>query len=111
MSSKLEPTIWSRNTGHIGIHGRVDARTVVEYNIFLPMMLYVRAFDARSSAIIKMNLSHRIRPIVKGCTSSVVEFCSLAPLYISSSSSTTVAPTVDVFICVDEIRAKLLEAR
>ena len=29
MSSKLEPVIWLRDTGHIGIHGGVDGRTVV----------------------------------------------------------------------------------
>ena len=29
MNCKLEPTIWPRDTGHIGVHGRVDARTVV----------------------------------------------------------------------------------
>ena len=28
MSSKLEPAIWSRDTGHIGIHGGVDVWTV-----------------------------------------------------------------------------------
>ena len=27
MSSKLEPLIWLRDTGHIGIHGRADGRT------------------------------------------------------------------------------------
>ena len=30
MSSKLEPVIWLRDTGHIGIHGGVDGRTVVQ---------------------------------------------------------------------------------
>ena len=29
MSSKLEPVIWLCDTGHIGIHGGVDGRTVV----------------------------------------------------------------------------------
>ena len=29
MSSKLERVIWLRGTGHIGIHGGVDARTYV----------------------------------------------------------------------------------
>ena len=29
MSSKLEFAIWSRNTGHTGIHGGVDVRTDV----------------------------------------------------------------------------------
>ena len=29
MISKLEPTIWSSDTGHIGIHGGVDVRTFV----------------------------------------------------------------------------------
>ena len=27
MSSKLEPVIWLRDTGHIGIHGGADGRT------------------------------------------------------------------------------------
>ena len=27
MSSQLEPVIWLRDTGHIGIHGVVDERT------------------------------------------------------------------------------------
>ena len=29
MSSKLEPVIWLRDTGHIGIHGGADVRTFV----------------------------------------------------------------------------------
>ena len=29
MSSKLEPVIWLCDTGHIGIHGGVDGRTIV----------------------------------------------------------------------------------
>ena len=29
MSSKFEPVIWLRDTGHISIHGGVDERTVV----------------------------------------------------------------------------------
>ena len=29
MSSKLEPAIWLRDTGHIGIHGGADGRTYV----------------------------------------------------------------------------------
>ena len=29
MSSKLEPVIWLRDTGHIGIHGGADGRTYV----------------------------------------------------------------------------------
>ena len=29
MSSKLEPVIWLRDTGHIGIHGGADVRTYV----------------------------------------------------------------------------------
>ena len=29
MSSKLEPRIWSRDTGHFGIHGGVDVHLVV----------------------------------------------------------------------------------
>ena len=28
MSSKLEPVIWLRDTGHTGIHGGVDGRTI-----------------------------------------------------------------------------------
>ena len=65
MSSKLEPVIWLRETGHIGIHegadGRTDGRTDVHdlmaikpnfltgmgYHIFLDMVL-----RAGSSAII-----------------------------------------------------------
>ena len=57
MSSKLEPVIWSRDTGQIGIHGGVDVRTDVHdvmaiklnflalmgYHIFLTMMLRARA--------------------------------------------------------------------
>ena len=53
MSSKLEPVIWSRDTGQIGIHGGADVRTDVHdvkaiklnflalmgYHIFLTMML------------------------------------------------------------------------
>ena len=46
MSSKLEPIIWSRDTGHIGLHGEVDGRTVAKsqivYYIFLPMALRAR---------------------------------------------------------------------
>ena len=29
MSSKLEPVIWLRDTGHIGIYGGADGRTDV----------------------------------------------------------------------------------
>ena len=50
MSSKLEPAMWSRDTGHIGIYGGVDDRTVVRwpkpnmgYHIFLPIFLRARA--------------------------------------------------------------------
>ena len=43
MRFKLEPTIWPRDTGHIGLHGEVDGRTVAKsqivYHIFLPMAL------------------------------------------------------------------------
>ena len=53
MSSKLEPVIWLRDTGHIGIHGGADRRTDVHdimaikpnfltsmgYHIFLAMVL------------------------------------------------------------------------
>ena len=52
MSSKLEPVIWLRDTGHIGIHGAADVRTVDDvmaikpnfltsmgYHIFLAMVL------------------------------------------------------------------------
>ena len=60
MSSKLEPVIWLRDTGHIGIHGGADGRTYVctdvhdvmaikpnfltsmGYHIFLAMGLRVR---------------------------------------------------------------------
>ena len=37
MSSKLEPVIWLRDTGHIGIHGGADGR--MGYDIFLAMVL------------------------------------------------------------------------
>ena len=61
MSSKLEPVIWLRDTGHIGIHGGVDGQTYVRtdvedvmaikpnfltsmgYHIFLAMVLRARA--------------------------------------------------------------------
>ena len=68
MSSTLEPVIWLRDTGHIGIHegayGRTDARTYVctdvhdvmaikpnfptsmGYHIFLAMVLRARAPSA-----------------------------------------------------------------
>ena len=53
MSSKLEPVIWLRDTGHIGIHGGGDVRTDIHdvmaikpnflasmgYHIFLTMVL------------------------------------------------------------------------
>ena len=51
MSAKLEHMIWLRDTGHIGIHGGVDRRTVTKtkfslinglpegYHIFLTMVL------------------------------------------------------------------------
>ena len=65
MSSKLEPVIWLRDTGHIGIHGGADGRTDVRtdvhdvmaikpnfltsmgYHIFLAMMLRARPPSAR----------------------------------------------------------------
>ena len=65
MSSELEPLIWLRDTGHIGIHGGADGRTYVGtdvhdvmalkpnfltsmgYHIFLAMVL-----RAQSSATI-----------------------------------------------------------
>ena len=31
MSSKIEPVIWLRDTGRIGIHGGADVRTDVHY--------------------------------------------------------------------------------
>ena len=65
MSSNLEPVIWLRDTGHIGIHGGADGRTDVHtyvctnvhdvmaikpnfltsmgYHIFLAMVLCARA--------------------------------------------------------------------
>ena len=65
MSSKFEPVIWLRDTGHIGIHGGADVRTYVctyvftdvhdvmaikpnfltsmGYHIFLAMVLRARA--------------------------------------------------------------------
>ena len=56
MSSKLEPVIWLRDTGHIGIHGGADGRTDVHdvmaikpnfltsmgYHKFLAMVLGAR---------------------------------------------------------------------
>ena len=56
MSSKLEPVIWLRDTGHIGIHGGADGRTDVHdvmaikpnfltsmgYHKFLAMVLGTR---------------------------------------------------------------------
>ena len=33
MSSKLEPVIWLRDTGHIGIHGGADGRTYVSTDV------------------------------------------------------------------------------
>ena len=39
MRSKLEPTIWSRDTGHIGLHGEVDGRTVAKSQTGLPYFL------------------------------------------------------------------------
>ena len=54
MSSKLEPVIWLCDTGHIGIHGGVDGRTVtktkpnflasVGYHIFLTMVLSMEVY-------------------------------------------------------------------
>ena len=40
MSSKLEPAIWSRNSGFIVIHGEVDGRTVTKTK-FLAQMGYI----------------------------------------------------------------------
>ena len=60
MSSKLEPVIWSRDTGHIGILGGVDGRMVTKaYNFLadgLPYFLThggpcALAFGVQSSAI------------------------------------------------------------
>ena len=55
MSSKLEPIIWSRDTGHIGLHGEVDGRTVAKsqivYHNFCPWR-FAHAFRAQSSAVI-----------------------------------------------------------
>ena len=60
MSSKLQPLIWSCDTGHIGTHGGVDVCT---YGCtdgllnFLPTVLCVCPFGVRSSAI-KMSKLH-----------------------------------------------------
>ena len=64
MSSKLEPVIRSRDTGHIGKHGGVDGRTLPNDEIsrtdglpyFLPMMLRARNLGARSPAKIEKGL-------------------------------------------------------
>ena len=45
MSSKLEPTIWSSDAGHIVIHGVVDGRTVTK-------TIFSHAFSAISTLII-----------------------------------------------------------
>ena len=72
MSSKLEPVIWLRDTGHIGIHGGADVRTYVHdvmaiepnfltsmgYHIFFNSYGAPRARATRSSAIIKWELEH-----------------------------------------------------
>ena len=46
MSSKLEPVIWLRDTGHIGIHGGADGQTYVR--------TYVR-MDVHDAMAIKPN--------------------------------------------------------
>ena len=64
MSSKLEPVIWLRHTGHIGIHGGADGLTDIRrdvhdvmaiipnfltsmgYHIFLAMVLRARVPSA-----------------------------------------------------------------
>ena len=63
MSSKLEPVIWLRDTGHIGIHEGADGRTYVRTFMTswlktkfshidgLPYFLSYGAPRARSSAI------------------------------------------------------------
>ena len=61
MSCKLEPAIWSRDIGHIGIHARggrtyrrTYGRTVTKmdgFMGFLPMVVRVRTFGPPSSAI------------------------------------------------------------
>ena len=71
MGSKLEPVIWLRDTGHMGIHGGADGRTYVctdvhdvmaiktnfltsmGYHIFLAMMLRARADRKRLKRRIK----------------------------------------------------------
>ena len=67
MSSKLEPVIWLRDTGHIGIHGGADGRTCVRTDVhdvmaikpnFLTSMgyhIFLAMVRARSSAITKIN--------------------------------------------------------
>ena len=63
MSPKLEPMIWLRDTGHIGIHGGMDVRTDVYdvmaikpnflasmgYHIFLTMVLRARGAPLKNN--------------------------------------------------------------
>ena len=74
MSSKHEPVIWLRDTGHIGIHGWADGRTDVRtdvhdvmaikpnfltsmgYHIFLTMVLCARAPSAHAELCYKSTL-------------------------------------------------------
>ena len=77
MSFKLEPVIWLRDTGHIGIHGGADGRTYVRtyvctdvhdvmaikpnfltstgYHIFLAMVLRAREAPLSTSLSPSMN--------------------------------------------------------
>ena len=61
MSSKLEPAIWSHDTGHIGIHGGVDVHCTVTKTKFSrndgsPYFLTHSAAHTRQrSAIIQMH--------------------------------------------------------
>ena len=76
MSSKLEPVIWLRDTGHIGIHGGADGRTDVRTDVhdvmaikpnFLTSMGYhiyflsngaprARAFGARGAPLLRLHV-------------------------------------------------------
>ena len=59
MSSKLKPAIWSCDTGHIGIHGRVDIHMVVQWpiQIFLHRWVTIFSYTWSSTIIIVININ------------------------------------------------------